>query len=413
MFKGRFIMFVSFNSVFNNKPQAETKVPNEVLEYMNEQLPHGVKYIADSRGVCSIKSDGKKITLSGFCFNPTEEQKKILGENYTYQEVLDYSYNAQQKIPLLLRNDGIIILNGKEIPIKDLSSNPLLDIKYVSGSLTLFPHQFPKPFSITIGDGKYSRELIISRIPNESVHIAMFQSKEKEPMMIKFSIDEVNQKMDLNVSYDLKYATSIRDVVETTMIFNAYLSGKAFFDEILLDKVILGSTNKQFDVKSAIFWEKVLKIEECLNVQFTFPKKDVSFDDFQLVEKLYQNLINEKPIRNTEKITSIDGDWQKDFKESIGHSISFIYNSVMEINLFKLKLSLPVLQCIYNVKIKDIQKKELKTRIVLEDETEEKKQYNCSMIFKNIEKLNEYKNKEFHEIINIFNKAKSIEEYIE
>ena len=42
-----------------------------------------------------------------------------------------------------------------------------------------------------------------------------------------------------------------------------------------------------------------------------------------------------------------------------------------------------------------------------------KKQYNCSMIFKNIEKLNEYKNKEFHEIINIFNKAKSIEEYIE
>ena len=85
----------------------------------------------------------------------------------------------------------------------------------------------------------------------------------------------------------------------------------------------------------------------------------------------------------------------------------------MEISLFKLKLSLPVLQCIYNVKIKDIQKKELKTRIVLEDESDEKKQYNCSMIFKDIEKLNEYKNKEFYEIINIFNNAKTIEEYIE
>lgn len=405
-------MFVSFNSVFNKRPQAETKVPKEMLEYMNEQLPQGVKYIADSKGRCSIINDGEKITLSGFCFNPTEEQKKILGENYTYQEVLDYSYNAQQKIPLLLRNDGIIILNGKEIPIKELSYNPLLDIKYVSGSLTLIPQRFPKPFSITIGDGKYSRELIISRIPNESVHIAMFQSKEKEPLMMKFSIDEENQKMDLNVSYDLKYATSIRDVVETTMIFNAYLSGNAFFDGILLDKIILDSNNKQFDVKSAFFWEKVLRIEDCLNVQFVFPKEDVSLDDFKLVEELYQNLINEKPIRNAEKITSIDGDWQKDFKESIGHSISFIFNSVIEISLFKLKLSLPVLQCIYNVKIKDIQKKELKTRIVLEDESDEKKQYNCSMIFKDIEKLNEYKNKEFYEIINIFNNAKTIEEYI-
>ena len=101
----------------------------------------------------------------------------------------------------------------------------------------------------------------------------MFQSKEEEPLVIKFSIDEVNQKMELCVSYDLKYATSIRDVVENTMIFNAYLSGKAFVDGILLDKIVPDSGTKQFDAKSALFWEKVRKIEECLDVQFVLQRK--------------------------------------------------------------------------------------------------------------------------------------------
>ena len=406
-------MFVNFDDVFSEKPQSQIEVPKAMLEYMNEHIPKGLKYVSSSDGQCIIKSDGNKLTLRGMKFSPTKEQKKILGENYTQKDVLDYSYNSQEKIPLVLEKDGYITINGHDIPIEKISFNPFLSVEYVSGSIFLQPSKFPAPFSLTIEGGKYSRELIINRIPNESVHIALFQSKEKEPLMIKFSIDEVNQKMELSVSYDLKYATSICDVVETTMIFNAYLLGEALFDGILLDKIVSDSGSKQFDTKSALFWEKVLKIEKYLDVQFVFPKQNVSFDDFQLVEELYQNLINENPIRNTEKITSIDGNWKKDFSESIGHSISFTFNSVMDINLFKVKLSLPVLQCIFNVKIMDIQKNESKTRFILEDESKENKQYNCSMIFKNEEKLNEYKNKDYDKIVKVFQKAKTVTEYIE
>ena len=94
-------MFVNFNDVFNDKPQSQVEVPKAMLEYLNEQLPHGLEYISSSDGRCIIKSDSKELTLGGIKFNPTKEQKKILGENYTQKDVLDYSYNSQEKIPLL------------------------------------------------------------------------------------------------------------------------------------------------------------------------------------------------------------------------------------------------------------------------------------------------------------------------
>ena len=227
------------------------------------------------------------------------------------------------------------------------------------------------------------------------------------------TLDSKKKLMKMSISYNLKYAKSIRDVVETTMIYNAYFSGKLYLGDVLLDNVIPNSVDKQYDPESALFWEKVLKIEECLNVQFVFPKENISFEDFQLVEILYQNLINKIPIRNTEKIISVDGDWKKDFNESIGHSIAFTFRSTIEIDLFSVKLSLPILRCIYNTRIKDIQKNESKTRIFIQNENEEKKQYNCSMIFKNEEELKEYKNKDYNEIILFFQKAKTIEEYLE
>ena len=411
--KGGFIMFVSFNSIFNKKPQAETEVPKAMLEYLNEQLPHGLEYISSSDGRCIIKSDSKELTLGGIKFNPTKEQKKILGENYTQKDVLDYSYNSQEKIPLLLEKDGYITINGQEIPIEKISFNPLLSVEYVSGSVFLQPREFPAAFSITIGDGKYSRELAIKRIPNKSIYIAIFQSEINAPLWIKYTVDVKKKLMKMSISYNLKYARSIRDVVETTMIYNAYCSGKLYLGDVLLDNVIPNSIDKQYDPKSALFWEKVLKIEECLNVQFVFPKENISFEDFQLVEELYQNLINKKPIRNIEKITSVDGDWKKDFNESIGHSIAFTFRSIIKIDLFSVKLSLHILRCIYNTRIKEIQKNEAKTRIIIEDENEEKKQYNCSMIFSNEEELKEYKNKDYDEIILFFQKAKTVEEYLE
>ena len=409
-------MFVNFNKVFNKKPQSQTEIPQAMLDNMNKHLPKGVKYISSDDGRCTIVGESESLTLGGILFRPTEEQKKILGAKFTHEDVMDYFYNAQKPMPLELEKEGYITLNGKEIPIEQMSYNPLLPVKYVSGSFVAYPHKFPKPFALSVGDGNYSRTLYISRIPNESVNVAMFQSKLEEPLMISYSVDEKNQKLNMNMTYNLKYAKSIRDVVESTMIYNAYLSGKAFLGEVPLD-VVSYSSGTKFDFKSAFFWEKVLKVEECLGLNFIPPKEDVQAEDVILIEELYQNLIKRAPIRSTQKLTSITGDWDfndtnRNIKDSIGLAIFFEFNSIMDIELFGVKFSLPILTGVCDARIKEISATEGKTKLVLEDESVEKKQYLCTMFFLTEEDMEAYKSMGTNRMVKIFESAKAVKELL-
>lgn len=413
-------MFVSFNKVFNKKPQSQAEVPQAMLDHMNSQLPKGIKYISNGDGRCTIVSENGSFTLGGIVFRPTEEQKKILGKNYTHDDVMAYFYNAQKKMPLELKRDGYITLNGLEIPIDQMSYNPMLpSVEYVSGSFMALPQKFPPPFSLTVGvaDGTYSRTLTVSRIPNESVHVALFQSKENEPLMIKYSIDEKNHKLNMNVTFNLKYAKTIRDVVESTMIYNAYISGNALLGGAPLDIITCDVTATKFDIKSALFWEKVLKIEERLGVNFIPPMDDVQNDDIILVEELYQNLINHVPIRDTQKLTSIGGNWDfnnanRDIKDSVGLAIFFQFHSIVDAELFGAKFSLPILTGVCNARIKEINTKEEKPKLVLEDESKEKKQYMCTMFFLTEEKMEEYISMGINEMVKIFETAKTVREYL-
>lgn len=410
-------MFVSFNKVFNKKPQSQTEVPRAMLEHMNKQLPEGVRYVSSDDGRCTIISDSESLTFGGIIFKPTEEHKKILGEKFTHEDVLNYFYNAQKPIPLELKKDGYITLNGQEIPIEQMSYNPLLPVKYISGSFVAYPQKFPEPFSLTVGDGTYSRILTITRIPNESVHIAVYHSKEDEPLMIKCSIDEKNQKLNMSITFNLKFAKSIRDIVESTMIYNAYLSGHALLGGAPLDIITCDATATKFDLKSALFWEKVLKIEECLGVSFVPPREDVQNDDIILVEELYQNLINHVPVRDTQKLTSIGGNWDfnetnRDIKDSVGLAVFFQFHSIVDIELFGVKFSLPILTGVCNARIKEINTREEKPKLVLEDESEEKKQYMCTMFFLTEEEMEAYTAMGINEMVRVFETAKTVKEYL-
>ena len=84
-------MFVDFDKVFNSKPQSEMKVPDALIQSLSEQLPPGLKYIADEDGSCRIVSNEREpITIGGFKYKPTDKQLQVLGNEYTNQDVLDY-----------------------------------------------------------------------------------------------------------------------------------------------------------------------------------------------------------------------------------------------------------------------------------------------------------------------------------
>ena len=105
-------MFVDFNKVFKDEPQSQMSIPQPLVDYMNKLLPEGIRYVADENGNYVITGETDSLSLGGFIFNPTERQKKILGENYTQQDVLDYFYNSQKAMPLALEKEGYFLLNG-------------------------------------------------------------------------------------------------------------------------------------------------------------------------------------------------------------------------------------------------------------------------------------------------------------
>ena len=136
-------MFVDFDKTFNSKPQTDAELPDAFVSYLSQGLPKGLKYISNGSEVCIAISEGDSMNIGGFIYEPTAEVKAVLGDTFTQADVAAYYYNMQQPIPVKLKEDGHILLNGELFPIDQMAYNPYHPIKYVSGSFRVFPHPFP------------------------------------------------------------------------------------------------------------------------------------------------------------------------------------------------------------------------------------------------------------------------------
>ncbi len=409
-------MFVDFNKVFNQKPQTELRIPDAMVEHLNSTLPDGVRYVADDNGNCHIDFENDSITIGGLIFKPTDEHKKVLGKNFTHDDVLKYSYNAQKPIPLEFKKFGYITLNGEEFPIERLSFKPYNPIKFISGTFFMHPHPFPKPIKLAVGCEKYSYELFFNRIPNESIDIISFESEKEKPLYIKYSLNETTEILSFSISFNLSYAKTILEIVKATSIYNAFVDGKGYLNGHPLLADVNKTKIKKYDVDSIAFWEKVLQIEKILNVQFNPPQEDVDYETLYLVETLYQNLIQKVPVRKNKKLNSVDGNWdkadEKTIRESIGKPLYFEFQATTHCSLFDVDFDLPCTVGIFNAKISDYSKKKGKASLLLENESEEKQMYVSSQIFLTQESLQEYLSKNVNDRITKFHNAKTAQEYI-
>ncbi len=409
-------MFVDFDEIFNEQPQTEIRIPDALLSYLSNQLPDGVKYIVNEDGNCVVASENGSYTLGGFFCEPTDAQKTVLGEKYTREDVLKYCYNAQQSIPLRLEKDNYVKLNGEYVPIDRLSYNPFKPIEFVYGEFYIGAPPFPKPFTIQVGCEKYTRTLTVSRIANESVNVMLFESEKEAPLYVKFQLNDITNEMTFHISYNLKFAKTIRDIVETTMICNAFCEGNGFLCGQPLESNLIGDKPQQYHKDSAMFWEKVLQIESALNLTFIPSEEDIDYETACLVEQLYQNIIKGVPTRKSEKIDSLDGKWdltsEIDIKDSIGKPLFFEFEVTAKIELFGVEFELPSLIGVFNAVLSDYIDNEEKSSIILADESEEKSRYTSTMLFKTEEELKAFRNGDRDKYISSFRNAKKVNEYI-
>ena len=409
-------MFVDFNRVFKGKPQTELKIPDAMIEHLSSKLPQGLRYRATEDGNCEIISEGESVTVGGLLFTPTEEQRKVLGKKYTRADVLKYSYNAQKPIPLKLKKDGIITLNGEEFPVDRIRYNPYCPISIVSGEIYMHPHPFPEPFPLTLGSKKYTKQLMFQRIPNESVNTAAFESQAGQALTVRYFVNELDQTIAFNISFNLSYVKTIQDIVETTSIYNAFVDGEGLFCGTPLIANIDTSKVKKYDLESLAFWEKVLLIEGTLGVTFEPPLEDVDFTTISTVETLYQNLINSNPIRENKKIDSLDGEWDmvgdKHVQDSIGKAIYFEFQATSHLSLFGVDIALPCVVGIFDSVLSNYTVKGKKYKLVLEHLSEDKHMYTSTLRFKTEQELADYMNGNRDQRVSALHDAKTAQNYL-
>ena len=412
-------MFVDFNKVFKEKKPTEHTIPPALLEYFSNLLPKNLRYTVDKNNNCLLVSEKESMDIGGFKVAPTAEQIKILGEYYTVKDVLNYCENSQQPIPLKLEKEGFISLNGEEVSIDKLFFNPFNPLQYISGTFYMYPHKFPGPFPVTLGYNDYQITVTVKRVPNNSISIAAFESDCSKAIYIKYFIDLTKNTMTFSMSINTTIAKTIKDIVSVISIYNAFIEGKGTFNNIPFNISLETDNVKKIDQRTLCFWEKILKIEEVLNVSFVPPHGNIDSDSIYMVEELYQNLINHKPVRDNDKIDSISNNWEfsnpdKDLKDLVGKSIVFQFEATENIELFGVKLQLPALVGIFNSVVKDFSiTEDSKYKITLVDESEDKERYTSIICFKTEEELLKNKSSDFNKMVDLLHDAKSVQEYLQ
>lgn len=410
-------MFVDFNKVFKDKPKSQMSIPQPLVDYMNNSLPEGVKYLADENGNYEITSETGSLSIGGFVLEPTEKQIKILGKNYTQQDVLDYIYNSKKAMPLKLKKEGYILLNGVEFPIEKMSFNPTLPVKYVEESFWIYPSKFAEASPIKMGSDKYERDILISRVPNESVNIMCFESSNDEPLKVQCFINKKEKSITMNLSLNLKNARTVLDLVQVTSIYNAFIDGKATFLGHSFGSRLKDGSVKKFDERSISFWERVLDIERILKVQFCPSQDTVAVEDIYLVEQLYQSLVNKIPTRDNQIINSLNGKWDFvnlgwDINDMLGKPMFFRFVCTSHIELFGIKKDLPTLVGVVNAVLEEYRINGIKQEVIFGDESQEKKRFNSIMFFESEDELSKFVEGNHQEIIDMFQNAKKPSEYV-
>lgn len=409
-------MFVDFDKVFAEKRQTGLPIPKALVDHLSDRLPKGLRYAVHEQCLHVVPEDGADLRFSGFHFAPTVEQKACLGDNYSEEDILAFSHNAQQKIPLELNNEGILIVNGERLPMNALIQSPYNPVSFAEGSLYVFPQEFDPPFYLSVGSDKYSRLLLIKRIPHNSIHTQAFESDESSPLLISYQLNTKEQKMTMSISFNLDAAHSIRDYVETIAIYNAFIEGKGYIGGHLFPSKLVGEQVKKYDEDSLSFWEKVMQVERILGVNFIPPREDVSFDTICDVEQLYQNLVNQTPIRDTNKIETISGTWtierQQDIQESIGRSMLFEFEATTTLTLFGVSISLPCFLMVFNSRLTGVVEEGDTYRIQLDDDSEAQPRFTSMLCFKDNDSMRTYKAGDRNDMLTKFREAKRARQYI-
>ncbi|MFW2487823.1 abortive infection system toxin AbiGii family protein [Clostridium chromiireducens] len=393
-------MFASFNKAFKQEKETMYKIPEIILENLNDKLSDGFEYVQVGNDMCTIMPKEKEVKIKA-----NLKLKNMDGINNT-SEAIEYLYRTQQEVEV---SGKCIELNGVKFDINELIKMPLSNKKFddLNGKLILKPHEFPKPFKLMVGYNDKNIEMLFQRQPYADLHKSLFQSIDRKSLIISYIVDEIANDMTINIHINISEAESVEEIVEISKIYKCFMSGEGKIANIKLNRGFDNLTEEDGLDSLIEFWNKVNLISKELGILFN-PINYILKEDVNLVERLYRCLVEDKPykeIADLENLTvkcSEELD-EKQFINKDGIVLQFLEGKTYE--LLEEKFDIYVLITWCNVIVKDtelIDKENLEYKFII-DMDSDKKMFRVIKYFKNKEVAEKYRESLSRNVIDLEN----------
>ncbi|MBR3684263.1 MAG: hypothetical protein IKL78_05245 [Lachnospiraceae bacterium] len=404
-------MFADFNQIFQKNQEKNVPIPDAILQSLNKELKNGLKYVDQGNGICALSVEGE-MTVGGLEVIVDDAMKEYLGETFTQDEVGEYSYNTQRVIRFKCKHEGYVKLNEQEISVNKLVFELYKNIEILEGEFFATPASFPKPNDIVLSDGEYKVETRIRRIPCYERYCVQLETVDESPIYIKIKINNKTNRMNCDMKLKLINTFKVCEIVSAMSVFRALGTGKGMINGAIISLVEGGENNFNFDDITLEFWKKVLMIEELLNCSFTVPEGEIEYKTIKDVERLYQMLIGNNPIRSTDKLNSLTCDLEvnegRNLEELKTGKGTFVFESTHIFDLFGVNITLPSITVMTDVVISDIVDSKEKKELIIDNS--EVVAYYSELVFCNENDRNMHKEKP--ENLKAFYEAKTIEQYL-
>ena len=339
-------MFVDFEKALEmDKSQ---NIPKPLLEYYSKSLPDGLRYKEIEPGVAVIEGFKR---IGGLVPELSEQDRMLLGPSPTPRDILYYAFNAQKEIKMVPVKAGYYLLDGKEVPVeKYVLFDNGLSIK--NEAFHIQPQPFADPFQVDVEGNGCKITLIIQQQAYDSITESKFSSIGDTCFQLTYYINRDRAKpLRFNISYQLDLAKNVQEGVEALKLYNAFAVGEGAIGGTKLNQ---GKVSVQIPNRTIAFWERVADVERICSVSFALKTEDISFEEAMDIERLYQNLVLKRPIRDWHQIDSLNipgagNDIELIKKDSnLGHN-AFQYVTTYVVNILGKELKLPSIACTYHL----------------------------------------------------------------
>lgn len=401
-------MFSNFKDTFIRKPQYTSAPPKAVMDAINKDLPEGFYYVYEKEGFCRLEAiDG--FNLESGIVKLTEDAKRILPDNPTFEQIEMYSYNSQTDVVLCPDEDGCFKINGEKIKAQDIVKTPLKELKFEDIQLYMKPSPFPQPFKILFSGNGYDKTMNIHRTPNNSLDVQRFESIDKGPLSVVYYVDTKENKFTITFNLSIKNARNVYDALSAYGIYNAFMDGKGkigganFLETLTLPE-------KRVSQETIDFWEKLYKLEKVFGIAFDI-KNGITVGDARSVEEVYRCIVQKKPYKIYKQYNSVKGSGiPQEVSDTISSDkeIYFEFSAEGHYELLGQEISLRGVFGIFGACIKNpvtVASNEEEFEIMLQT-VEGKKMYESVMLFQTVDEAEEFRKNNEH--IKMLEKADEI-----